>query len=97
MGASFRSSKQILALAGSDLLTIAPKFLEEMQNGSQEVTRKLDLETAKKSDVTKIEVDYAKFSHQHNEDHGAAFLLSDGIRRFAKDLDTLLGIVAKEV
>lgn len=97
MGASFRSSKQILALAGSDLLTIAPKFLEEMSQASQAVPRQLDMEMAKKSDVTKIEVDYPKFSFLHNEDHSAAFLLSDGIRRFAKDLDTLLGIVAKEV
>lgn len=97
MGASFRSSKQILALAGSDLLTIAPKFLEEMTNSQESVQKKLDLDMAKSSDVTKLTLNHPTFEFLHNEDHGAAFLLSDGIRRFAKDLDTLLGIVAKEV
>ncbi|NDE62949.1 MAG: transaldolase [Chlamydiae bacterium] len=97
MGASFRSSKQILALAGSDLLTIAPKFLEEMSQSQQAVPKKLDLEMAKNSDVSKLSLNQSSFEFLHNEDHGAAFLLSDGIRRFAKDLDTLLGIVAKEV
>ena len=97
MGASFRSSKQILALAGSDLLTIAPKFLEEMTNSQESVQKKLDLDMAKSSDVTKLTLNHPTFEFFHNEDHGAAFLLSDGIRRFAKDLDTLLGIVAKEV
>lgn len=97
MGASFRSSKQILALAGSDLLTIAPKFLEEMSQSQQAVPRKLDFEMAKNSDVSKLSLNQSSFEFLHNEDHGAAFLLSDGIRRFAKDLDTLLGIVAKEV
>lgn len=97
MGASFRSSKQILALAGSDLLTIAPKFLEEMSNSQEPVQKKLDLDLARNSDVTKMTLNHSSFEFSHNEDHGAAFLLSDGIRRFAKDLDTLLGIVAKEV
>ena len=30
MGASFRNTKQILGLAGCDLLTISPKLLEEL-------------------------------------------------------------------
>lgn len=97
MGASFRSSKQILALAGSDLLTIAPKFLEEMTNSQETVQKKLDLDMAKSSDVTKLTLNHPSFEFSHNEDHGAAFLLSDGIRRFAKDLDTLFGIIAKEI
>jgi transaldolase len=97
MGASFRSSKQILALAGSDLLTIAPKFLEEMTNSQETVQKKLDLDMAKSSDVTKLTLNHPSFEFSHNEDHGAAFLLSEGIRRFAKDLDTLFGIIAKEI
>merc|ERR1712139_425948 len=32
MGASFRNRGEILALAGCDKLTIAPKLLEEMEN-----------------------------------------------------------------
>jgi transaldolase len=30
MGASFRNTKQILGLAGCDLLTISPKLLDEL-------------------------------------------------------------------
>jgi len=97
MGASFRSQKQIVALAGSDLLTIAPKFLEEMSKSQDPVTRKLDPDFAKKSALEKLDLKRPKFEFLHNDDHGAAFLLADGIRRFAKDLDTLLGIVAKEI
>ncbi|MBM3194299.1 MAG: transaldolase, partial [Chlamydiae bacterium] len=76
---------------------IAPKFLEEMTQSQETVQKKLDLDMAKSSDVTKLTLDYPNFEFLHNEDHGAAFLLSDGIRRFAKDLDTLLGLVAKEI
>ena len=48
MGASFRNSVEILELAGCDLLTIAPKLLEELQNAEGDVPRKLDPEAAKK-------------------------------------------------
>ncbi|MFZ4674010.1 MAG: transaldolase [Chlamydiia bacterium] len=97
MGASFRSSKQIIALSGSDLLTIAPKFLEELEQSSAPVPRKLDPTAAHSSNVTKMGLTHPEFEFSHNEDHGAAFLLSDGIRRFSKDLDTLLGIISKEI
>jgi transaldolase len=32
MGASFRNTKQILGLAGCDLLTISPKLLDELSS-----------------------------------------------------------------
>lgn len=41
MGASFRSTAQILALAGCDLLTISPALLDELAQMSDEVTRQL--------------------------------------------------------
>src|ERR1700720_2666715 len=41
MGASFRKTGQILALAGCDLLTIAPDLLEKLSNTEGEVERKL--------------------------------------------------------
>ena len=34
MGASFRNAGELLALAGCDRLTIAPKFLEELSEAS---------------------------------------------------------------
>lgn len=39
MGASFRSTEQILALAGCDLLTIAPALLDELASMDRPVTR----------------------------------------------------------
>lgn len=41
MGASFRSTAQILALAGCDLLTISPALLDELAAMTVEVTRQL--------------------------------------------------------
>ncbi len=55
MGASFRNTDEILELAGCDLLTIAPKLLDELQNAQGAVPRKLSSETAKKADVQKID------------------------------------------
>ncbi len=38
MGASFRNTGQILALAGCDLLTISPELLDELAKSTGEVT-----------------------------------------------------------
>ena len=40
MGASFRNIGEVLALAGCDLLTIAPKLLAELDNTSESVPKK---------------------------------------------------------
>ena len=42
MGASFRNVDEIKELAGCDLLTIAPKFLDELDREQSELTKKLD-------------------------------------------------------
>lgn len=42
MGASFRSTAQILALAGCDLLTISPTLLDELSGMDTEVSRALN-------------------------------------------------------
>ena len=44
MGASFRNIGEIRELAGCDLLTIAPKLLEELQSTEGDLPRKLDPE-----------------------------------------------------
>ncbi|VDZ72291.1 transaldolase A [Atlantibacter hermannii] len=41
MGASFRRTEQILALAGCDRLTISPDLLKELQASEETVQRKL--------------------------------------------------------
>lgn len=86
MGASFRNSGEILELAGCDLLTIAPKLLEELEQAEGDVPRKLDTEKAKKMDIQPIKLDEKKFRWLLCENAMATEKLSEGIRNFAKDI-----------
>ena len=85
MGASFRNVGEILELAGSDLLTISPQLLEEMQKTPGAVARKLTPELAAASKLEKVHLDENDFRWQHNEDAMATEKLSEGIRSFAAD------------
>jgi len=97
MGASFRNVGQILELAGCDLLTISPELLEELQESTAPVVRKLDIETAKASPVKEIDVSEKNFRWLVNEEAMANDRLADGIRRFAADAVTLEGIIARKI
>jgi transaldolase len=92
MGASFRKTGQILALAGCDLLTIAPDLLEKLSKSSEPVERKLSPQTAKSSE--KITLDEKAFRWQHNEDAMATEKLAEGIRRFDADARKLEKLIA---
>jgi transaldolase len=85
MGASFRNVGEILELAGCDLLTIAPNYLEELESLEGEVVKKLDAEKAKKLHLEKIVVDEKTFRWMLCDDQMASDKLDDGIRNFAKD------------
>ncbi|MDA1273179.1 MAG: transaldolase [Verrucomicrobia bacterium] len=94
MGASFRNVGEILELAGSDLLTISPVLLDELQKTSGSVPRKLTPESAAKSAETKISLNESAFRWLHNEDQMATEKLSDGIRLFAADTVKLEKLIA---
>src|SRR5262249_2347639 len=49
MGASFRNVNQIIRLAGSDLLTISPDLLDQLEQTNGTMERKLDPATAKEN------------------------------------------------
>jgi transaldolase len=85
MGASFRKTEQILALAGCDLLTIAPDLLEKLSKAAGNVERRLIPEKAKSQQIEKIHVDEKTFRWMHNEDAMATDKLAEGIRRFDAD------------
>ena len=85
MGASFRNTNQIKALAGCDLLTISPKLLEELQNDTSPLERQLSVEKASKTDGPKLTLDEAQFRFLHNEDAMAVEKLAEGIRKFSED------------
>lgn len=85
MGASFRNSGQIRALAGCDLLTISPNLLAELQDGEGDVPKQLDAAAAQGEDLEKITLDESAFRWLHNQDAMAVEKLGQGIRSFAKD------------
>jgi transaldolase len=92
MGASFRKTGQILALAGCDLLTIAPDLLLQLSNTQGEIERRLSPEKA--PDVKKIHLDEKSFRWEHNEDAMASDKLAEGIRKFDADARKLEKLVA---
>ncbi|MCH1909861.1 transaldolase, partial [Stenotrophomonas sp. Y6] len=87
MGASFRSTAQIEALAGCDRLTISPDLLEKLDADLGELPRKLVPGAAEAVDVAPI--DQAKFDADMAADPMATEKLATGIDAFAKDLQAL--------
>ena len=94
MGASFRNIGEIKELAGSDLLTISPQLLAELEATEGELPRKLDPEAAKQLVVVKIEVDKATFDAMHAGDRMATDKLKEGIEGFSAALIKLEGLLA---
>jgi len=88
MGASFRNTGEIEALAGCDKLTISPELMTELASDNEPLEQRLSADNPQ-TDVEKLSVDEAYFRWQLNEDAMANDKLSDGIRRFAADQRTL--------
>lgn len=84
MGASFRNKEEILELAGCDLLTISPQYLNELLSETGEVTKMLDPKKAKEMNIEKIHMDEKTFRLMLNDDAMANEKLAEGIRNFAK-------------
>ncbi|MGJ8584107.1 MAG: transaldolase [Marinosulfonomonas sp.] len=92
MGASFRSTAQVEALAGCDRLTISPALLTELSEATGAVELKLDASGVTKQPAPAA-MSEADFRWDHNEDQMATEKLSDGIRLFNVDaikLQTLI-------
>ncbi|MBH9575991.1 transaldolase [Inhella proteolytica] len=83
MGASFRNVGQIQALAGCDLLTIAPELLAQLQALEQPLVRQL--EAGPEAVEPAVHFDEAGFRYALNEDAMATEKLAEGIRLFAAD------------
>lgn len=94
MGASFRNTSQILELAGCDLLTISPDLLQKLSDSDAKISSKLNPETAKLSDLEKIEITEKSFRFLINEDAMATEKLSEGIRLFCADTIKLEALIA---
>ncbi|KVV42007.1 transaldolase [Burkholderia ubonensis] len=85
MGASFRTTSQIVELAGCDLLTISPDLLQKLQDSNDTVTRKLSPDALTDAPASRVAIDEASFRFQLNDDAMATEKLAEGIRTFAAD------------
>ena len=83
MGASFRNTGQIEALAGCDRLTIAPDLLNELGQSDGELPRALV--SPREREAAPDAITEAEFRFEHNESAMASEKLADGIRRFVVD------------
>jgi len=100
MGASFRNTGEIKALAGVDFLTISPALLKELQNSTDPVPRKLEASTAAHAEPL------PKVSYISNEpdfrwdllqDQMAFDKLHEGIKKFAEDGETLKKVLRSKL
>ncbi|EDW61160.1 probable transaldolase [Drosophila virilis] len=93
MGASFRNTGEIKALAGCDLLTISPSLLKDLENDEEILKPALSVATAKLQDIKQISLNENQFRWLLNEDAMATDKLSEGIRKFAVDTVKLENLI----
>ena len=92
MGASFRNTGQVEALAGCDRLTISPDLLQQLETDERDLPQRL----ADSGDrvPARPPLSHSDFLFGNNQDPMVSEKLSDGIRRFVVDqqkLERLLG------
>jgi transaldolase len=95
MGASFRNTDQIKALAGCDNLTIAPKLLEELALDDGNLIRALSPNRASECPATTM--DEPSFRWQMNADTMATEKLAEGIRNFDADHKKLISLIVERM
>ena len=95
MGASFRSTEQILALAGCDLLTIAPDLIDALAAMDTEVIQQLSpsmsLDVA---DMKRVSLTREDYSSAYQQDTVTQDLLPKGIDGFIGARDELAQMLA---
>ena len=84
MGASFRNTGQIEALAGCDRLTISPGLMEQLDADKEHLPRQLSPGEVSTGDA-KSAPGEAEFRFELNDDAMAIEKLAEGIRNFVAD------------
>ncbi|KAG8750660.1 sedoheptulose-7-phosphate:D-glyceraldehyde-3- phosphate transaldolase [Serendipita sp. 396] len=101
MGASFRNTGEIKALAGVDFLTISPSLLEELKGSTAEVPKKLsaqaELESSEKLEKVSFIDNEPEFRWALLQDQMAFDKLHEGIKKFAEDGETLKALLKKRI
>jgi transaldolase len=93
MGASFRNTGEIEALAGCDRLTISPALLDELAGDQGALPRRLSPEAPPEAPAW-ASLDERAFRFAMNEDAMATEKLAEGIRQFVRDLAALRDLVS---
>jgi transaldolase len=92
MGASFRNTGELIALAGCDRLTVSPNLLQDLAATEGTLVQMLKDAGASKTPPAKMTED--EFRFELNQDAMATEKLAEGIRGFVADqikLETALG------
>ncbi|MEJ0095884.1 MAG: transaldolase [Methylocella sp.] len=97
MGASFRNTGEIEALAGCDRLTISPQLLDDLAKDNGDLPRRLDPASAAPRAPARLSLDEKTFRFLLNEDAMATEKLSEGIRFFARDIRALRELVSQRL
>ncbi|TFK18856.1 transaldolase [Coprinopsis marcescibilis] len=100
MGASFRNTGEIKALAGVDFLTISPSLLEELKNSTEPVPKKLDSSLAAQAEpIAKVSFidNEPEFRWTLLEDQMAFDKLHEGIKKFAEDGEALKKVLRQKL
>lgn len=92
MGASFRNTGEIEALAGCDRLTISPELLSELSQGEGKLTQMLNASTASSDDPKQAPCE-SEFRYALNDDAMATEKLAQGIRGFVADQSRLEALI----
>ncbi|MFT4256115.1 MAG: transaldolase [Pseudoxanthomonas sp.] len=95
MGASFRSTAQIEALAGCDRLTISPDLLEKLDADFDDLPRKLSPGNAVAGEHAPVTA--ASFAAALQADPMATEKLAGGIDAFARDLQALRATIREKL
>ncbi|CAE6468658.1 unnamed protein product [Rhizoctonia solani] len=100
MGASFRNTGEIKALAGVDFLTISPNLLDELSKSTDPVPQVLVAETAAQgAPISKVSFvdNEPEFRWTLLADQMAFEKLHEGIRKFAEDGQTLKDVLRQKL
>ncbi|MDP4527854.1 transaldolase [Alkalimonas delamerensis] len=95
MGASFRNTGEVLALAGCDRLTISPALLQELEQQQGKLAIMLQDEGASLAKPKPLSE--AAFRWAMNEDAMATEKLAEGIRKFAVDQCKLEALIQHQL
>lgn len=95
MGASFRNTGELIALAGCDRLTVSPGLLQDLEKTEGTLTQVLKDGGASKTPPAKMTEEEFRFAL--NQDAMAIEKLSEGIRGFVADQDKLEAALSEKL